>query len=171
MLDKVIAILKFLDLKPDIEQYKWRFLIQKIVYLAQALGMQFGYHFTIYVAGPYSPALTHDYYNQSDRINSLQTTYNLNSEEREIIEKIKMCCNTSENPFLLECTSTIVYFMKEHPELTDDDIFARTKSLKPYLSEYACVAGVTKAKELLFKPDYLTEELRSEIEQWDRIDD
>lgn len=170
-IDRVIASLRFLELRPNINRYIWRFLIQKIAYLAKALGMEIGYHFTIYVAGPYSTQLTHEYFDQRNRVNSLQTDYNLTPEECEVLERIRRCCDVLENPSLLECTATTVYLLKENPELTDDDIFAGIRSLKPYLSEYTLIAGMTKAKELLFRPEYLTEELRREIDQWDRIED
>lgn len=170
-IDRVIASLRFLELQPDINRYIWRFLIQKIVYLAKALGMEIGYRFTIYVAGPYSTQLAHECFDQQDRISSLQTGYNLTPEECEVLEKIRRCCDVLENPSLLECTATIVHLIKENPEFTDDDVFAGIRLLKPYLSEYTCIAGMTKAKELLFRPEYLTEELRREIDQWDRIED
>lgn len=49
-LDKVVACLKFLGLRPSMYVYRWRFLTQKIAFLAKALGMDIGYDFTIYVA-------------------------------------------------------------------------------------------------------------------------
>jgi len=168
-LDRVIAALRFLELRPNIASYKWRFIIQKVAYLAQALGMGTSYYFTIYVAGPYSTSLAHDYYDHANQVNSLETEYVLTSEENAILRKIRACCDMFQNPILMECTSTITYLMKQFPELTDDEVFARIKSLKSYLSEYVCVIGMAKAKELLFRPEYFTEELRREIDEWDRI--
>jgi uncharacterized protein YwgA len=169
-LEKVIASLKFLELQPNIESYKWRFMIQKITFLAQALGMRTNYYFTIYVAGPYSPVLASDYYRNSNRVNSLETDYDLAPEEIQILQKIRSCDNLSDNPSLIECTSTIVYLMKENPEMMDHTVLTRTRELKPYLNEYTCVTGLSKAKELLFKPEYLTEDLKQEIAEWDRIE-
>jgi len=169
-LEKVIASLKFLGLRPNIESYKWRFMIQKITFLAHALGMRTNYYFTIYVAGPYSPVLASDYYRNSDRVNSLETDYDLAPEEIQILQKIRSCGNLSDNPSLIECTSTIVYLMKENPEIMDHTVLTKTRELKPYLNEYTCVAGLSKAKELLFKPEYLTEDLKQEIAEWDRIE-
>ena len=170
-LSKVIAVLKFLGLRPNIESYRWRFLVQKVSYLAQALGINIGYYFTIYVAGPYSSSLARDYYSNADQVNSLVTSYELSSEETTLLEKMRRCCDIFENPTLMECMSTTVYLLNRYPDLTDDEVFSRMKSLKSYLSDYVCVIGMAKAKEMLFRPEYLTEELRREIEQWDRIDE
>jgi hypothetical protein len=46
----------------DIAGVDNRLRIQKAVYLAQAAGINLGYPYSWYVKGPYSPALTHDYY-------------------------------------------------------------------------------------------------------------
>jgi hypothetical protein len=40
--------------------------IQKSVYLTQETGIDFGYRFNWYLMGPYSPALTEDYYSLED---------------------------------------------------------------------------------------------------------
>lgn len=61
--------------------------------------------------------------------------------------------------------------MEHYPDLRDDEIFARIKQLKPYISDYICLAGMTRAKELLFREEYLTEDIKKEIDLWDRIDD
>lgn len=170
-IDKVIATLRFLELKPDIESYKWRFLIQKTTHLAQSLGLQTNYYFTIYVAGPYSPSLAMDYYNHRDQVNSLQSDYELTSSDIEILSKIKACCDLYHDLSLMECTSTIVHYMKAMPNMKDEDLFATVKSLKPYLSDSTCVIGISKAKELLFIPEYLTKELKKEMDEWEKVED
>ncbi len=170
-LDKVIACLCFLELKPDIASYVWRFLIQKTVHLAQALGLRTNYYFTVYVAGPYSPSLARDYYTYPEKVKALQTDYELTSNDKEILEKIKACCDLYRDLNLMECTSTVVYLMKEMPNLKDDDLFGRVKILKPYLSDATCVIGMSKAKELLFKPEYCTDELKREIDEWEKVED
>jgi len=170
-LDKVIAELRFLELRPDIRTYRWRFIVQKTAHLAQALGLQTNYPFTVYVAGPYSPLLAHEYYAQSDKVNALQTDYELTTEDMIILTKIKACCDLYQDRFLMECTSTVVYLMKENPNLGDGDVIAKLRSLKPHLGDSTCVIGISKAKELLFRPEYLNEELRKEIEDWCKIHD
>jgi len=168
-LDKVIACLRFLDLKPDIRSYIGYFLIQKTVHLAQALGLSTNYYFTVYVAGPYSPSLARDYYSHPDKIQALQTDYEPTPEDMEILEKIKACRDLYQDFGLMECTSTVVYLIKENPNLKDDDLFAKIKSLKPYLSDSTCVIGISKAKELLFRPEYYTDELKREMDEWETL--
>lgn len=170
-IDIVIASLEFLGIRPNVENYASRFLIQKITYLAQVLGMPTNYMFTIHVSGPYSRTLTSDYYGELSRVNSLETDYVLNPEEHVFLEKIRACCSLSENPFLLECMSTAVYLRSQNLAIQDNDLFLALRGLKPHLSEYLTLEGITKAKELLFKPEYLTQEIKSELGLWDRIDD
>lgn len=48
--------------KQDQDGFNARFRIQKCVFVAQCLGLNTGYGFNRYKHGPYSPALTKDYY-------------------------------------------------------------------------------------------------------------
>lgn len=172
-LDKVIACLRELDLKPNMHEYKWRFLIQKITFLVKALGMDISYNdFTIYVAGPYSRSLNCDYKSlkNKEKINNLQTDYTLSAKDVSILMKIKECCEIFENPSLLESTVTIVYLMLEQNEQNDEDLVRSVKLLKPQIKDKERIIGLTKAKELLFKDTYMTEEIARELEEWDRID-
>lgn len=172
-LDKVIACLKYLRLTPNTYYYTWRFLIQKIAFLAKALGMEISYHFTIYVAGPYSRELNLEYFpdETKTKINNLQTDYVLQESDIAILEKIKNCCNLQGEQNLLEATSTIVYLMKQKPNISDDELFIQMKWLKPHIRDTERIIGITKAKELLFKDEYMTKEIKREIDEWDKIDE
>jgi uncharacterized protein YwgA len=169
-LDKVIAGLKFLGLSPKIHEYRGRFFTQKTAFLAKVLGMEITYDFTVYVAGPYSRELTCDYYSNSAKLDSLQTDYELTQEEVQILEKIKACSDIYDNMGLMEATSTVVYLKSQNPGLSDDDLFLRLKWLKPHLTDSDRTIGITKAKELLFKPEYLTKEIAKEMDEWDRLE-
>lgn len=170
-LDKIIASLRFLDLKPDIRTYNGRFLVQKIAHLAQSLGLQTHYYFTIYISGPYSRVLAEDYYKERNKVNALETEYELTPDDKCILEKIRACCDLYQDMFLMEGTATIVHLMKENPNLKDGDILAKIHSLKPHLDDATCVISISKAKELLFKPEYLTKKIREEIRYWSNIAD
>jgi uncharacterized protein YwgA len=173
-LDKVIACLRELELRPNMHDYKWRFITQKTTFLAQALGMDIGYNdFTIYVAGPYSRSLNCDYYSYENKakINNLQTDYTLSPAENSILTRIKECCDIYESQSLMESTATIVYLMVKFNERIDEDIISFMKLLKPQIKDKDRIIGLTKAKELLFRDDYLTEEIAREMEDWDRIDE
>lgn len=170
-LDKVIASLKFLGLKLDIRTYHGRFLAQKTAHLAQTLGLQTRYYFTIYVAGPYSPSLARDYYANQAKINALETEYELTADDKIVLEKIRASSDLYEDLDLMECTATVLHLMKENPSLKDGDIIAKIHELKKHLNDATCVIGISKAKELLFKPEYLTEKVKEEIRCWSNIAD
>jgi uncharacterized protein YwgA len=168
--DKVIAGIKFIGLSPNVHEYRGRFFTQKTAFLAKALGMEITYDFTVYVAGPYSRELTCDYYAQSAKLESLQTDYELTHSDVQVLEKIKACADIYRNMGLMEAVSTIVYLKTQNPELTDDGLFVRLKWLKPHLTDGERTIGITRAKELLFKPEYLTEEIAKEMDEWDKLD-
>ena len=56
------AVLDGLDVPAAIETVEARKLIQKTIYLAQVGGVDIGYRYGWYKKGPYSTALTRDYY-------------------------------------------------------------------------------------------------------------
>jgi len=170
-LDKVIAQLSFLGLRPEISKYEWRFIIQKTTYLAQVLGITTNYLFTIYVSGPYSKELADDYFQHITKVESLETEYDLTPEDITILERIKACCVIDQNAALMEGTSTTVYIMKQNPQLSDDEVILKLKAIKRHLNDTTLIIGLNKAKELLFKPEYLTPELRMEIERWGNMND
>ncbi len=169
-LDKVIACLRYLEVPERINTYRGRFYTQKTAFLAKALGVGITYPFTVYVAGPYSPSLTCDYYANVRKVELLETDYELLPLEIEVLDRIRNCRGIYQNMSLMEATSTIIYLKKETPALPDDDVFVKIKRLKPYLSDSDRLIGITRAKELLFQPGYITDEIRREMELWDNIE-
>lgn len=171
-LNKIIACLRFLNLHPHMYVYRWRFLTQKIAFLAKSLGMGIGYDFTIYVAGPYSRELNCEYFpdETKTKMDTLQTDYVLTDSDLLILQRIRDCQGLLENQNLMEATSTAVYFIKQNPIIAEDDLFINLKALKPHIGDTDRVIGITKAKELLFKPEYLTEEIKREIDEWDQVE-
>jgi len=63
---KLWLFVKFLEdkigFKFDIEKFEHRLMLQKYVFIAKFFGLNLGYPFSIYLRGPYSPALADDYY-------------------------------------------------------------------------------------------------------------
>jgi len=51
-----------LGLHFNIDAFDDRLILQKAVYLAQAIGVNLGYYYQWYIHGPYSPTLTQDEY-------------------------------------------------------------------------------------------------------------
>jgi uncharacterized protein YwgA len=167
--DKVIAAVDYLGLNPNIADYNWRFIVQKVTFLAQSLGLSTDYVFTPYVKGPYARTLADDYYAQSDRLSTHRTSYQLTPAEVESLDKINEYCDLGRLA-VLESTSTHVYIINREGLSDDDEIYVRSKALKPYLSDSDLLTGLTKAKQLLFKEEYLTDELKREIEAWDKVE-
>lgn len=171
-LDKITACLSFLGLRPSMYSYRWRFIVQKIAFLAKSLGMDIDYDFTIYVAGPYSRELNCDYYpdEAKTKMDALQTDYALTPSDILVLERIRNCRGLLDNQSLMEATSTAVYFMKQKPDISEDNLFMNLKWLKPHIGDSNRVLGITRAKELLFKPEFMTEEIKREMDDWDKLE-
>ena len=173
-IDKVIACLKYLEISPKIKDkdkdYRGRFFTQKTAFLAKALGMNLTYSFTPYVSGPYSHDLACDYYANANEVESLSSNYELSSQEVQLIDRIKGCFGIYDSMTLMEATATTVYLKQQKPQLSDDDLFVELKRLKPHLTDSDKLIGITKSKVLLFKPEYLTDEIKKELDAWDNID-
>jgi uncharacterized protein YwgA len=172
-IDKVIACLKYLEIAPKIKDkkdYRGRFFTQKTAYLAKALGINLAYSFTPYVAGPYSHGLACDYYTNVDKVETLNSNYKLTNQETETLDKIKNCSGIYDSMTLMEATATTIYLIQQTPQISDDDLFVALKRLKPHLTDSDKLVGITKSKALLFKPEYLTEEIKKELDAWDNID-
>ena len=55
--------------------------------------------------------------------------------------------------------------------IDDDEIIAEIRKEKPNLSGFDILIGLNEAKRLQFKPSYVTDEIRKEIELWEEIPD
>lgn len=59
-----------LELQPNISTRQERKTVQKAIYLGQLAGVDLGYRYNWYVMGPYSPALTRDYFALGESLSS-----------------------------------------------------------------------------------------------------
>src|SRR5437762_1233304 len=69
-----------------------RLILQKSVYLAQAAGIQLGYHFQWYLRGPYSPMLTKDAFAidaEASRQATSSQEWKLDEESSKRLEALK----------------------------------------------------------------------------------
>jgi uncharacterized protein YwgA len=57
-----------LGLSARLNTFAERLILQKATYLAQAAGVQLGYHYNWYLRGPYSPSLTRDAFAVADEV-------------------------------------------------------------------------------------------------------
>ena len=177
-LKKIISALKYWNiyLKRPNRDYGSRFKIQKLAYLCKSMGIPLNYQFTLYISGPYSTGLTQDYYKEPQLIETLETDYILNEDDLEILDKINEyvlihpVTNDYESEFL-EAVSTVHYLKNKDPAMLDDEIFAKTKEIKQYIKDSIVVIAINTVKKLLFKPEFLTEEVQKEIDIWDKAED
>ena len=99
--------------KLDLSIYPDRIMLQKIVYLFQEEGVNFGYHFNWYVKGPYSISLTKDLFDtfkEKLMVHSIE----LNNKEKSIAEKMRLCFGkglSDEN--YLEILGSLVFIRNE----------------------------------------------------------
>jgi len=174
----VIAALKYWNiyLKSPEKAYGSRFKIQKLSYLCQSMGIPLNYRYTLYLSGPYSTRLTQDYFSAPYLVDTLETDYVFGEKELKILDKINEYVlnhpinNTYESEFL-EAVSTILYLKNKYPDMLDDEIFSKTKEIKHHLKDSIIVIAINTAKKLLFKPEFLSEEVQEEIDIWDKAED
>ena len=180
-LEKIIFALKYWDLTLEDptkdRNFQTRLTIQKLTHICQVLGVEMkSYHFSLYKNGPYSPTLTNDYYDNPFLMNTLKTGYKPSKIEFKVFDRVKEVIlahslNIEHQADLLEAISTVLYFKKYNHKLLDDDLFERTIDEKPFLSDKIITIAINLAKKLRFKPEFLTEEIQSEFDLWDRAED
>ena len=162
--EKVIAILKELGFKPNINRFQDRLIVQKIVYLLQLKGVKIGFDYGLYVRGPYSPDLTKEVYSRVKDFENLRTAATLNSNEIKAIQKLKEIFELK--PGLLEVAATYAFFIKEG--FSAYEATKKVKKFKPFFSESTIAVGTSVAKEFLFKPSKKAEEeMKREFAVWE----
>ena len=163
-LEKVIACLKHLGMKPDIESFEHRLIIQKAVYLLQLKGVRTGFSYGLYVRGPYSPELAKELYENKAKLKALDARAELSQKELKAAEELKELFGLK--PGLLEVASTYAYFAfeKREPPLS---ALKNVRRLKPF-SESQIALGVSKAKEYLYAPtEKEIAEMKKEFSAWE----
>lgn len=177
---RILAGLKYWNIRLDDPSYKSNFssriILQKLSYICQKMGLETNYSFNFYIHGPYSISLTNDYYHYHNNVPKMSTTYEPNNNEIKIFKKIEeflfshsVYCKKPID--LLEAATTIMYINEKNPDLLDDELFEKTKKNKQFLSDKTIIIANNIVKELLFKPEYLTDEIKDEIEMWDDVED
>jgi len=51
-----------------------------------------------------------------------------------------------------------------------DEVIRKVKEKKPELTDPEIIEGINCAKKLLFKEEYLTDDIKKELEMWDNVD-
>ncbi len=149
--EKIIAlILKELDIKiVNLNDFRVRKKIQKSIFLLQhsPYNIELGYHFNLYIHGPYSPALAECYYNISFQESNFVRGYALKDDVLEIISKFKKWTEKAAGKIGIELTdclellSTVLFLYKysftyiSNHEGRKEKIKQYFKAHKPHFSE------------------------------------
>jgi uncharacterized protein YwgA len=112
------------------------------------------YKFSLYRNGPYSPDLTADYYDFNEFVTTLETDVSLNPDEKKYTSKIKnFILNHSLSKYhltdFLEAISTALFFKYYNKKLSNIEIYEKTKSEKPFISDKIIAIAINQLKNLL----------------------
>ena len=129
---KLLNILKFFGKDIDMQIYKDRLILQKLIYLLDSKGVEFNYNFGWYVRGPYSSSLASDGYALSEK---KYEEVELSQNETKIIKKIRkdLGCDVKDDR-KMETLASLLFLKREEPSITHQELEEKLKSLKPWLS-------------------------------------
>ncbi len=165
-LKKLLACLNTLDFHPKVDDFQDKLIIQKTTCLLELLGLEFGYPFSIYIRGPYSPDLTRELYENREMVEKLQTNYSVEKREREKLSRLAQASDNL-NPTMLEIMATYSFLTKSC-EVESKEALVKLKRLKPFYSEAQIAVGVSRVKQLFFVPtEKEIKEMKTEFDEWD----
>jgi len=163
--EKVIAIFKEMDFKPKISNFQDRLIAQKINCLLQFKGVSTGFGCSLYVRGPYSPALTEELYQRKQDFERLRTPAVLSARDRAAADELREIFDLT--PSLLEIGATYAYFTERRGQ-NPLEALGNVKRMKSFYSEAKIAVGISKAKEYLFRPTAKDlEEQKNEFAPWE----
>ncbi len=166
--DKTIACIKAVGLKPKLNSFNDKLIVQKTIFLLEQKGLDCGAKFGLYVRGPYSPGLAHAMYSEQKKFESLQTTKTLSKKEEELVLEFKEIFGDA-TPGIMEVAATYAYFAYVRKE-TPIAALKRVKEIKGFYPEVEITLGISKAKEYLFVPTKQElEEMKKEFKAWELL--
>ncbi len=163
-MNKLIAYFKYLGFRFNTSDFDSRFNVQKIVFILKSMGIDVSYEFRLWKHGPYCTLLADDYYKYNTH--SSDSDYIISEDEKKILNGFSKIMDMDQK--LLESVSTIILLDLVYSSV--EVVIKKIKEIKSHLSDIEIIDGQNKAKELLFKGEFLTEELRNQIMEWEQID-
>ena len=147
MENKLIALKVLLDqlgVPDSIETIDDRKRVQKAVYLGQLSGVDLGYRFGWYVFGPYSPALTKDYYSLAEAIASGDRSYVGKEFSVGVLRRLQSILPLMMPPESvplaqedwLELLSSL-HYLRHITRSSREEAFEQLRKSKPHLFPYA----------------------------------
>lgn len=147
-------LLDSLGISPAIKTVNQRMAVQKGVYIAQLAGVDFGYRYNWYVRGPYSPALTRDYYALDKALTAGEDEFNgrgLRGAVQDKLANIKPLLQVPSDVDLnqahwLELVASVHYLLMQRRK-SEMEMKATLADEKAHVVEYVDEA-LTRLKEL-----------------------
>lgn len=147
MQPRLVALKHLLDgvgVKVEVDTLKKRKLLQKTIYLIQAIGLDLGYHFGWYEMGPYGPSLAEDYHSLSAALATGDDeikNYRIRDSVADQLEKLKPLLTSPQRVNLsqddwLELLASI-HFLAKVAGYTWEEILETLQNEKPYLKDFA----------------------------------
>ncbi len=123
---KLVGFLKSLKDRDVIDfnknSFSHRIKLQKYVFIAQKLGFQTNYNYSLYIHGPYSTSLADDYY-------SIENFGNV--RPRKVTEQfIELVKDKTKN--WLELAATIIMINERYDDISPDKLIELVKTAKPH---------------------------------------
>lgn len=132
----------------DLRQYDDRLNLQKLTYLLKSAKVDFGYRFSWYVKGPYSPPLATDAFAYWE--NSVKETVELTGNEQKTIQALQAHFGDElTQPDKLELYASLL-FIKRNEQIALDDaetLASRLTSLKPWFFQTDALRAIRKLRE------------------------
>ncbi len=134
--------------KLEMNKYDDRLNLQKLTYILQKAGLNFGYRFTWYVKGPYSPPLASDAFDYEER--GIKENIELSQTEQKIAENLKNKFGDGvTNPDKLELYASLLFLSStESISLSDEErLSERLVSLKPWFEKEQAKQAIRKLRD------------------------
>jgi len=105
----------------------------------------------------------------------LENSYQLQTSEKEIIDKIKNIVieyplNDYNRVDLTETVLTAYNVKQYNKNISDEELLEQTKFKKPTVNLKIFPIAINIVKKLRFKPEYLTKEIQDELDLWDKAE-
>jgi uncharacterized protein YwgA len=123
----------------DMSTFDGRLIFQKTVYFLQVFKIYLGYHFSLYIRGPYSPELAKDGFELSNKVKTItEFKFSDKKMEQNFSKFISFIEQFKDNPSNLEILSSLHLFKNLFPNDDKNMIIKRVLQYKPYLRKETC---------------------------------
>ena len=167
----MIACFKELGIKPKVDNFQSKLVMQKVTYLLDAMGVKTGFSFSLYIRGTYSPDLTAALYQHKTEVEAQETSEKLSSSELEHVRHLEEVMGGEFRPSIVEIAATYAY-LAYYLKMSSNGARIKLRQMKSFYSEADFAVGINRAKELFFHP---TEEdlrkLKEEMRTWNLASD